>query len=140
VDPRANQYLPDLPLWFDRIGSFDRNHIVKHLKGRLEPFIIECKVQVSTLSDVLVRNQIQDVHLLQVDTEGYDYEVLKTVDFAKHAPLSIFVEHRHLPRLQKAEMRHILHKQGYSIRDCGADYFAVNGEANRRLLRNATRQ
>lgn len=139
VDSKANQYMPGLPLWFDRIGSFDRNHILKHLKGRLEPFIIECKVQVCTLSAVLMRNRIQDVHLLQVDTEGHDYEVLKTVDFSKHAPLSIFVEHRHLPRAQKSEMRRILREHGYSIRDCGADYFAVNEEANRRLHHKATR-
>jgi FkbM family methyltransferase len=139
VDAKANQHLPGLPLWFDRIGSFDRNHIVKHLKGRLEPFIIECEVQVCTLSDVLTRNQIQDVHLLHVDAEGHDFEVLKTVDFAKHAPLSIFVEHRHLPRAHKTEMRHILREHGYSIRDCGADYFAVNEEANRRLQNKARR-
>ena len=41
------------------------------------------------------------MHLLHVDAEGHDYEVLKTLDFAKHAPLSIFVEHKHLSDAQK---------------------------------------
>ena len=137
VDAKAIQSIPSLPTWFDQLGSFDRNHIMKHLDGVLEPFIIECKVQVFPLSDVLMRNRIQDVHLLHVDTGGHDYEVLKTLDFAKHAPLSIFVEHKHLADAQKTEMLHLLRKHGYSVRDCGGDYFAVNEEANKRLQRTA---
>ncbi len=133
VDAKANEKLPGLPPWFDRIGSFDRNHIVKHWKGRLDPFIIECQVQVCPLADVLMRNHIQEVHLLHVDAEGHDYEILKTVDFAGHAPLCIFIEHRHLSVTHRKEMRHLLRKQGYAVRDCGADFFAVHEAANRRL-------
>jgi FkbM family methyltransferase len=133
VDPNAIQTIPTLPEWFDQLGSFDRNHIVKHLDGVLEPFIIGCKVRVRPLADVLMQRRIQDVHLLHVDTEGHDYEVLKTVDFAHHAPLSIYVEHVHLSDAHKTEMLHLLRKHGYSVRDCGTDYFAVNEEANKRL-------
>jgi FkbM family methyltransferase len=135
VDEKANRSLAGLPPWYDQLGSFDRTHIVKHLKGRLEPFIIECQVQVAPLSDVLARNRIQDVHLLHVDTEGHDYEVLKTLDFSRHAPLCIFVEHRHLPHLRRGEMQRLLRQHGYSVRDCGGDYFAVHEEANKRLPR-----
>jgi hypothetical protein len=110
---------------------------VKHLAGVLEPFIIECKVQVCPLSDVLIRNRIQAVHLLHVDTEGHDYEVLRTLDFAKLSPLSIFVEHKHLSHAHKTEMLNLLRKNGYSVRDCGGDYFAINEKANKRLQRAA---
>jgi FkbM family methyltransferase len=137
VDTKAKQRIPNLPIWFDQLGSLDRNHIVKHLDGVLEPFIIECKVQVFPLSDVLTRNRIQEVHLLHVDTEGHDYEILRTIDYAKHAPLSIFVEHRHLSNVERNEMLHLLRKHGYSVRDCGGDYFAVNEKANKRLRRTA---
>jgi FkbM family methyltransferase len=137
VDAQANRHVPDLPPWFDQLGSFDRNHIVKHLNGRLEPFIIECKVQVCPLSEVLMRNQIREVHLLHVDTEGHDYEVLKTLNFAEHAPLSIFVEHRHLSPAHRTAMRRLLRQHGYSVRNCGADYFAVHEEANKRIPRMA---
>jgi FkbM family methyltransferase len=133
VDAKAIESIPSLPTWFDQLGSFDRNHIMKHLDGVLDPFIIECKVQVCPLSDVLMRNRIQYVHLLHVDTEGHDYEVLKTLDFTKHAPLSIFVEHKHLSETQKTEMLCLFRKHGYSVRDCGGDYFAVDEEANKRL-------
>jgi FkbM family methyltransferase len=125
VDANARQTVPNLPIWFDQLGSFDRNHIVKHWKGRLEPFIRECQVQVCPLPDVLARHRIQDVHLLHIDAEGHDFEVLKTVDFSQHAPRSIFVEHRHLSSQKKTGMLQLLGKQGYSVLDCGADYFAV---------------
>ena len=126
VDPKAIHRMPNLPAWFDQLGSFDKKHIMKHLDGILEPYILECKVQVFPLTDVLIRHRIQDVHLLHVDTEGYDYEVLKSLDFAKFTPFVIFVEHKHLADAKKTEMLHLLRKHGYSIGDCGGDYFAVN--------------
>jgi FkbM family methyltransferase len=139
VDEKASRSVPGLPTWFDQLGSFDRNHILKHLDGTLEPFIIECKVQVCPLSDVLMRNRIQEIHLLHIDTEGHDYEVLKTLDFGKFAPLSILVEHIHLSDTQKPEMLHLLHTNGYAVRDCGADYFAVNEAIYHRLSHSSQR-
>jgi FkbM family methyltransferase len=133
VDERARREVPNLPEWFDQLGSFDRNHIVKHLDGVLEPFIVESKVDVYSLSDALMRNRIENVHLLHVDAEGYDYEVLKTLDFDKHAPLSIFIEYKHLSSAERTEMVRFLRARGYSVRDCGTDYFALHKKADRRL-------
>ena len=133
VDPNATRTRPELPGWIDKLGSFDRNHIIKHLNGVLEPFITECKVEVRPLSDVLTTHGIQDIHLLQIDAEGYDFEVLKTLDFAKHVPFCIFIEHKHLADEIKKEMQDLLDERGYSVQDCGEDYFAVNVEANSRL-------
>jgi hypothetical protein len=47
--PKAIQSIPRLPPWFDLLGSLDGNNIVKQLDGALEPFIVECRVQVCTL-------------------------------------------------------------------------------------------
>jgi len=133
VDPAAVKALPALPAWHDGLGSLERTHILKHLNGMLEPFIVECEVEVCTLSEVLARTGIHDVHLLQIDTEGHDLQVLKTVDFAIYVPAMIFVEHKHLPREGKAAMRRLLLDHGYSVRDCGADYYARNEGASKRL-------
>lgn len=38
--------MPGLPVWYDQLGSFDRQHIVKHLDGRLEPFIVTSNVNL----------------------------------------------------------------------------------------------
>lgn len=133
VDPKARESIPDLPSWFDQLGSFSRSHIVNQLNGVLTPFIVECLVEVRPLTDVLKKNGIRDVHLLHIDTEGHDYEVLKTVDFANHAPVAIFVEHIHLPDTQKREMLDLFRINEYSVYDCGSDYFALDKNANKRF-------
>lgn len=133
VDPRAREHIPSLPRWFDQLGSFDRSHILKHLDGALEPFIVQSKVQVCRLSALLDKQEIETVHLLHIDAEGHDYDVLKTLDFSRHAPVAIFVEHKHLPTAQRKAMRNLLHAQGYSLKDCGGDYFALNKKAEKRL-------
>lgn len=133
VDPTARERMPALPVWVDQLGSFDRNHIVKHLDGVLEPFIVECTVDVQPLTELLRKHGIRDVHLLHVDTEGHDFEVLETLDFATHTPLAIFVEHKHLTASRKSRMLRLLRVRGYSVGDCGNDYFALDRKAYRRL-------
>lgn len=137
VDRSVAGIIPNLPYWFDQIGSFDKRHILKHLNGKLAPFIIECTVDVSTLSSVLKKKGMQNIHLLHIDTEGYDYEVLKSLDFAHHTPLVIFMEHKHLPHAQKKEALCLFRKYRYSVRDCGVDYLAVHKKAHKQLKRIA---
>ena len=129
VDAKAMASIPGLPDWYDQLGSFDKQHITKHLDGALTPFIVESMVEVRPMADVLKRNGIREAHLLHIDTEGYDYEILKTVDLTHEAPWAILVEHRHLPVPQKAEMLLLLRSHGYSVDDCGTDYFAIHKRA-----------
>ncbi len=122
---------------FDQIGSFDKQHITKHLNGKLEPFIRECAVTVRTLPEILKKHQIEQLHLLHIDTEGHDYDVLKTVDLAKLAPTLILVEHAHLRPSDKTNMLTLLEDNGYSVSDCGRDYFGVSKSADVKLRRIA---
>jgi FkbM family methyltransferase len=126
VDGKAIDSIPDLPFWYDQLGSFNRDHIVKHLDGVLTPFILECSVEVRPLPEVLKKNGIRDVHLLHIDAEGYDYEVLKTVDLASAPPAAILLEHKNLSDSDKAELLQHLRRHGYSVDDCGGDFFAVH--------------
>lgn len=137
VDQAAHDTIPNLPYWFDQLGSFDKKNIIKYLDGVLGPFIIEDTMEVSALTDVLDKHGIQSFHLLHIDIQGYDYEVLKTLDFVNHAPVVIFIEHKHLSRAQKKEMVRHLRRHEYSVRDCGEDYFAINKGADKRLRRMA---
>jgi len=81
----------------------------------------------------LKKNCIQDIHFLQIDTEGYDYEILKTLDFANQSPVMIIIEHIHLSNAHKTEMVNLLRKYSYSIHYCGIDLFALNKEAYKGL-------
>jgi FkbM family methyltransferase len=125
VDEKAMDSIPNLPEWYGQLGSFDRNHITKHL-GAVAPFIVESIVDVRPLPAVLEKNGIRDVHLLHIDAEGYDYEVLKTIDLANQAPAAILIEHKHLCVTDKVNLIELLREHEYSVDDCGGDYFAVH--------------
>jgi hypothetical protein len=101
VDARAKPRCP-APFYYDQLGSFNRDHIVRHLGGALEPFIVEARS--SAACRVLARHAVKELHL-HVDVEGYDLEVLKTLDFAAHAPSSMYIEHKHSLGEGRAEMQ-----------------------------------
>jgi len=133
VDGNARNEMSDWQSWFDKLGSFDRQHILKHLNGKLAPYIIECRVPVRPLTKILIQSRLPHVHILHVDTEGHDYEVLKTLDFSRFAPLAILVEHCHLSADKKAALRELLERHGYAVQTSFSEYFAVNTKADRRL-------
>ena len=124
VDERAKQEHPGLPLWHDQLGSFSRKHILNHLDGFLEPFIVETMIEARPLSDVLRSHSISTITLLHIDTEGHDLRALQSLDFSVVNVRGIFVEHKHLSPQDKISLRQLLRSQGFRIHDCGHDYFA----------------
>lgn len=126
VSDRAKQELgDDLPRWYDQLGSFDRNHIVKHLDGLLEPYIVEVELPCTLLQDVLDRNAVQHIDLLHIDTEGYDYAVLAQFDFDRYRPAVVLYEHKHLSNELRRKARELLVTRGYTVRDHSSDTLAI---------------
>ena len=136
VSESARTQQSDLPEWCDMLGSFNRDHILKHLDGTLEPFIVEHSLKVEPLSSVLARHNIQKIDLLHIDAEGHDLEVLKTVDLHTFRPPVIFVEYQHLSPRDNRALRRLLRRHGYSIRNTGQDYVALHKKTARRLQIN----
>jgi FkbM family methyltransferase len=121
VSPEAIKHLPDLPAWYDQLGSFDRHHITKHLGGALEQFIVSQDVPTLSLPEVLARHRIPQIDLLHIDTEGYDWMILRQLDLTKYRPKAILFEHHHLSEADKILAREFL--KDYSIKQFGEDYF-----------------
>ncbi len=139
VDSKAAENIPDLPGWYDQLGSFSRDHIMKHLNGVLEPYIVESNVEVVPLTAILERNHIEDLHLLHIDTEGFDYEVLRTLDFARYQPWVIFIEHVHLEDAARKELMRLMKQNHYTVRDCGVDFLAVRKSMSQNIQWKARR-
>jgi FkbM family methyltransferase len=90
--------------------------------------IVESEVPVITFKELLVRNKIEEISLLAVDTEGYDYEILRTIDFKKESPSIIEFEHACLSPHIERDCQAMLLSNGYKlIRGFGSDTLAVNG-------------
>lgn len=74
---------------------------MQHLDGILEAYTVEIKVHAKTLNEVIEAYNFQDLDVLHVDAEGYDIEVMKSIDLEKYAPKYIIVEHKYLSAKDK---------------------------------------
>ena len=126
VSEEAKNHLKDLPEWYDQIGSFNRDHILKHLDGALEPYIIENTINILPLTLVLEKRDINQIDFLHVDTEGYDLEVLKSLNFNKFKPLFLYIEHKHLSMSDKNELINLLKSNDYQIFEEFCDFLAIH--------------
>ncbi len=85
-----------VPYWVSQLSSFKRENITNHLDGVLEPYIEELPVEVMSLDGLMERSRDKDLYLLHIDAEGYDYDVLSTLDLSKYAPKVLILEYVHL--------------------------------------------
>jgi FkbM family methyltransferase len=113
VDPDKKQY----PDWAKGTASFNKNH---HQLGPIKKSdIIEQKVQCISLNKLIEEYDINHIDLLQVDTEGYDYEIIKMIDFTKMAPTIISFEHGMeagiMSPQQLFEIQQLLFKHKYTV-------------------------
>ena len=81
-------------------------------------------VPALTLESLLTKHQIERVNLLQIDTEGFDFEIIKMIDFKRIKPEIIHYENNFLNRRQKSECSRILSGQNYSLLNLGIDTIA----------------
>jgi FkbM family methyltransferase len=125
VSERAAEELPDAPWWHDQLGSFNREHLEGALGGRLAPYIVEEAVEGVPLRELLDRYDITQLDLLHVDTEGYDYRVLRQIDFARWRPSVIVYEHNVLAAEEYTAARELLWHAGYELTERGSDTVAV---------------
>ena len=114
VDPVKLKKLPD---WAKGIASFDKDH---HKRSNIkEDFIIPEKVKCISFDELLKNYQITKIDLLQIDTEGYDSEIILNINYDNIKPSIINFEHG----LQNGIMSNetfskvidLLHKNGYEI-------------------------
>lgn len=83
------------------------------------PYVIESvrKVRCAPLADILREHVIGELDLLTIDAEGYDFEVLKTLDFEVSRPRVVLTEQfsRDIAALLDSELHHYLHARGYAF-------------------------
>lgn len=115
----------DLPEWYDQLGSFDKNHILKHLDGLLEPYIRTKNIEVVSLQSIIDKHGVDSVDLLHIDAEGYDCQVLSTINFEQNKPSVILYENKHLSIGEKASAESTLTSNNYDLINFGADTMAV---------------
>lgn len=115
----------NLPPWYDQLGSFNPDHIGNHLNGILEPYKLTAEIECIPLEALFSKHQVTRLDLLHIDTEGFDFEVLKQLDLKKYSPKIILYEHKHLGEKNRLAAERTLIRAGYKLSVYYADTLAI---------------
>lgn len=96
------------------------------LRTLLQPVTVQCRTMDSLLRD----HGVERVDILQIDTEGYDYNVLKLFDFERFRPSIVHYEHQHLNSADRVAAEELLRSHGYRIERNIFDTLAVSAQAS----------
>ncbi len=106
-----------VPTWTSGIATFDKRVMEKH--GRdipdYEKHLVTEKVKCISFENLLTDYNVTKIDLLLIDTEGFDYEVIKMVDFNKIKPAIIMFEHKHLLKNDLFDCVDMLTSIGYKL-------------------------
>jgi FkbM family methyltransferase len=91
------------------------------LNSLVESITVPCH----TYETVMARHGLERIDLLQIDTEGYDFELLKAFDFPRHRPAIVHYESQHLQPQNKAAAEALLRGYGYVLSSNDYDTLAL---------------
>jgi len=117
--------------WATGLTSFDRSVLEKaFLNGHVsrqaakvgevmpddrDKWIIEEPVVVVSVASLQQEYGFQKIDLLQIDTEGFDFEIIKMFDFGTLRPGAISYEHAHFSAEVRDECEEHLRSSGYKL-------------------------
>ena len=110
-----------LPSFVKGISSFNKDLLLTAVE---EEDILKEEVVCISLSDLIEQNDFKSFDFLQIDAEGYDYEIIINFNFSLSKPKIISFEHglldgnRGTPHMDDSrfqKVKEILHKNGYEL-------------------------
>jgi len=127
--------------WATGLASFNKNHLImafesgyiekcaKKYKIRIpenpHERIIEEKVEVISPDSLIAKFSINKIDLLQIDVEGFDYEVIELFNIKKTRPGIICFESSHIEKKAFSECLSLLAKNNYLTKSMGANTIAM---------------
>ena len=113
------------------LHQIERNYVASRAKrdkielpDKMDDYIISEDVNCLTIKDLLIKYNFTFINLLQIDTEGFDFEIIKTIDFSSLKPTMISFENMHLSDSDFNSCKDILKFNGYLIFNKGRDSIA----------------
>jgi FkbM family methyltransferase len=106
-----------LPAWSSGLGSFYKEVIEVH--GNQIPFLqrnlIKEYVRCIALNDLIAKHHLPKINIIQIDTEGYDYEILKVMEVQGIFPDIVIYEYLHVTFNQYFSSIALLEKMNYRV-------------------------
>lgn len=107
----------NITLYSRRQGDVSTASTVRHLlvkPGHSPREILAYSVPCWTLETLLARARVsRPIDLLQIDAEGFDYEIIRSIDFARVRPAILRYEHVLLSRRDRDACLALLARHGY---------------------------
>jgi FkbM family methyltransferase len=128
ADPREREDLPD---WYDSVGSFSREKVLEQKRSipDVEERIRCLEVPAMPFDALCAEQGVDRVDLILTDTEGFDAEILGSIDFDAWRPRLVVYEHFHLDAEVREATAERLRGFGYRTMEEGFDTFCLR-EAN----------
>jgi len=114
---RVKEGLDFLPEWCNGLGTFDLDVLLTHKWAipNLEDYVVKEQVACISLEGLLRKYNIQNLDLLLIDTEGYDYQILKQLDLDVIRPELVLYEHQYINQIEKDECEKRFRQYGYTL-------------------------
>ena len=117
--------------WYDALGSFRRDVVLSHheLVDDIADRLVTVDVPCVTFATLCARHGLRHVDVVQMDTEGYDRDVLELIDLDGLGVELVLFEHLHLSDDDRAACRRLLDAHGFDQVSDGMDTIAVRASA-----------
>jgi len=114
------------------IYQIERNYVSDRLKREgveipktVDEYLTYEEVPCTTIQDLISKYNFTGLDLLQIDTEGYDFEIIKTINFDLLKPAMISFESEHLSEDDYSACKKLLAENGYTIDQIDRDTVAI---------------
>lgn len=123
------RFKPDTPLpnnFFHGMARFDKNYMLaRSRKMGLGDAIEEIKVPALTFETLTRKHNIRKIDFLQIDTEGFDFEIIKMAFSLNIFPEIINYEWTEISVEDRLACKSLLAEKGYSFVDVGPDVLCI---------------
>ncbi len=121
---------------YDVLGSLSREALLSHRWiSDLERRIVTIEVDGLRFETLCRRHAIERIDLLLVDTEGYDFEILKGVGLDQWRPRLVVYEHALLNAADRGRARRLMEELGYVLMEEHLDTWCLDDSIDDRLTR-----
>ena len=83
-----------------------------------------------TVPEVLQKSELNNVNVVIIDTEGYDAEIVNSLDLTPNALHTVVFEHKLLNSEDLDVTVTVLEREGFSIQRDKSDVLAIRNEAD----------
>lgn len=100
--------------WANQVCSLNPMHVTNHFPNQPQSTV---NVSALSFARMLSKFDIRNVHVILIDTESYDYKVLKQVPLSRMKPSIIIWEHVHIAKEEQAAALEYVRSYCYATYD-----------------------